>query len=153
MPISRWDHILDQKPQELRDYVLDKVAEQRAEDVRDFPPPIEEWLDEALKSRYAAVVTRLGRPELDTYRVACELAREEMLREYELIDRFCRSDEYRRLLPSELEEQTAHFITRYLVDSALAFQEHAQGKFRRRDLVTLMEKVEHRLLRGYRLRL
>jgi len=43
-----------------------------------------------------------------------------MLREYELIDRFCRSDEYRRLLADQLEEQTAHFITRYLVDSALA---------------------------------
>ena len=151
--MSRWDHILDRKPQELRDYVLDKVADQLVDDLRRFPPRIEEWLDDALEARYANVLSRLGRPELDTYRVACELAREEMLREYELIDRFCRSDEYRRLLPNELEQQTAHFITRYLVDSALAFQEHAQGKFRRRDLVTLMEKVEHRLLRGYRLRL
>jgi len=151
--MSRWDHILDRKPQELRDYVLDKVADQLVDDLRRFPPRIEEWLDDALEARYANVLSRLGRPELDTYRVACELAREEMLREYELIDRFCRSDDYRRLLPNELEQQTAHFITRYLVDSALAFQEHAQGKFRRRDLVTLMEKVEDRLLRGYRLRL
>jgi hypothetical protein len=151
--MSRWDHILEQKPRELRDYVLDQVADQLSSDVRNFPPPIEEWLDEGLKERYAKVMTRLGRPELDTYRVACELAREEMLREYELIDRFCRSDEYRRLLPSELEEQTAHFLTRYLVDSALAFQEHTQGKFKRRDLITLMEKIEDRLLRGYRLRI
>lgn len=152
-PVSRWDRILEQKPQELRDYVLDQVADHLAADVRNFPPPIEEWLDQSMKTRYAKVVARLGRPELDTYRVACELAREEMLHEYELIDRFCRSDEYRRLLPSELEEQTAHFLTRYLVDSALAFQEHTQGKFKRRDLVTLMEKIEDRLLRGYRLRI
>ncbi len=151
--MSRWDHILEQKPRELRDYVLDQVADQLASDLRNFPPPIEEWLDEGLKARYAKVMTRLGRPELDTYRVACELAREEMLHEYELIDRFCRSDEYRRLLPSELEEQTAHFLTRYLVDSALAFQEHTEGKFKRRDLITLMEKIEDRLLRGYRLRI
>ena len=151
--MTRWDHILDRKPQELRDYVLGKVADQLVDDLRRFPPRIEEWLDAALEARYANVLSRLGRPELDTYRVACELAREEMLREYELIDRFCRSDDYRRLLPNELEQQTAHFIIRYLVDSALAFQEHAQGKFRRRDLVTLMEKVEERLLRGYRLRL
>ena len=151
--MSRWERILDQKPQELRDYVLDKVAEQLVHDVREFPPPIDEWLDEGLRQRYARVVSRLGRPELDTYRVACELAREEMLHEYELIDRFCRSEEYRRLLPSELEEQTAHFLTRYLVDSALAFQEYAQGKFKRRDLVVLMEKIEDQLLRGYRLRI
>ena len=151
--MGRWDHILDQKPRDIRDYVLDKVADQLTDDLRNFPPPIDEWLDERLKARYAKVMTRLGRPELETYRVAVELAREEMLREYELIDRFCRSEEYRRLLPDELEQQTAHFITRYLVDSALTFQEHAQGKFNRRDLVALMERVEDRLLRGYRLRL
>jgi hypothetical protein len=153
MASSRWDRILDQKPQEVRDFVLDKVADQLAEDLRNFPPPIDEWLDEALKARYARVVGRLGKPELETYRVACELAREEMLREYELIDAFCRSPEYKRLLPTELEEQTAHFMTRYLVDGALAFQEYAHGKFRRRDLVALLEKVEDRLLLGYRLRL
>ena len=153
MSSSRWDRILDQKPQEVRDYVLDKVADQLAEDLRNFPPPIDEWLDETLRARYAAVLTRLGRPELETYRVACELAREELLREYERIDAFCRSLEWKRLLPSDLEEQTAHFMTRYLVDGALAFQEHAQGKFRRRELVTLIEKIEDRLLRGYRLRI
>jgi len=151
--MSRWERILERKPQELKDYVLDKVAEQLVQDLRDFPPRIEEWLDESLRARYAQVLGRTGRPELDTYRVACEMAREEMLREYELIDGFCRSDEYRRLLPTELEQQTAHFITRYLVDSALTFQEYAQGKFRRQELVALMEKVEDRLLRGYRLRL
>src|SRR3954471_8249141 len=144
--MSRWDRILEQKPQALKDYVLDRVAEQLAKDLRDFPPPIEEWLDDAGKARYAQGMARTARPELDTYRVACELAREEMLREYELIDRFCRSPEFRKLLPTGLEQQTAHFITRYLVDSALAFQEYGQGKFKRRDLVTLLEKVEDGLL-------
>jgi len=151
--VTRWERILDQKPRELKDFVLDQVADQLSEDLRNFPPPIEEWLDESVKARYAKVITRLGKPELETYRVAIELAREEMLREYELIDRFCRSPEYRALLPNDLEEQTAHFITRYLVDSALTFQEFAQGKFKRNELAALMEKIEDRLLRGYRLRL
>jgi hypothetical protein len=151
--MTRWERILEQKPQQLKDYVLDRVADQLVQDLRDFPPRIEEWLDESLRARYQQVLARTARPELDTYRVACEMAREEMLREYELIDRFCRSPEYRALLPTELEEQTAHFITRYLVDSALAFQEFAQGKFKRRELAALMEKIEERLLRGYRLRL
>ncbi|HET9752054.1 MAG TPA: hypothetical protein VFP52_03810 [Myxococcales bacterium] len=151
--MSRWDRILEQKPQELKDYVLDKVAEQLAQDLRDFPPRIEEWLDEAMRARYAPVMARTGGPPLDTLRAGCEMAREEMLREYELIDRFCRSPEYRKLLPDALEEQTAHFVTRYLVDSALAFQEHAKGKFRRAELVRLIEKIEDRLLGGHRLRL
>ena len=151
--MSRWDRILEQRPQELKDYVLDKVADQLAADLREFPPRIEEWLDETSRARFADVMARLGRPPLDTMRAGCEMAREEMLREYELIDRFCRSPEYHRLLPDALEQQTAHFVTRYLVDSALAFQEHAKGKFRRPDLVKLIEKIEDRLLDGHGLRL
>ena len=96
---------------------------------------------------------RAGKPPLETYRVACALAREEMLREYERIDAFCRSAQFTALCPDPVEQQTAHFLTRYLVDSALSFQEHGKGKFKRRDLVTLVEKIEDRLLRGYRLRL
>src|SRR5207248_11799636 len=102
MGMGRWDHILDQRPQELKDYVLDKVASQMVEDLRNFPPRIEECLDAAMQSRYARVLTRLGRPDLDTYPVACDVAREEMLRAYELIDRFCRRDEYRPLMPTRL---------------------------------------------------
>ena len=43
--MGRWDHILDQKPQDLKQYVLGKVADQLVEDLRNFPPPIAEWLD------------------------------------------------------------------------------------------------------------
>lgn len=151
--MGRWDHIFDGKPRALKDYVLDQVADQLAKDLRDFPPPIDEWLDDSLRERYRDVLARLTRPELDTFRVACELARRELLRDYELIDRFCRGPELSRLAPTALEQQTVHFITRYLVDSALAFQEFAQGKFKRLELVGLIEKLEDRLLRGHRLRL
>lgn len=151
--MSRFDHILDGKPRALKEYVLDQVADELAKDLRRFPPPIEEWLDESLQERYRPVLARVSLPEPETFRVACELARRELLRDYELIDRFCRSPEFPRLAPTDLEQQTVHFITRYLVDSALAFQEFAKGKFNRAELVTLVEKVEERLLHGHRLRL
>jgi hypothetical protein len=151
--VNRWERILDQKPQDLADYVLDQIADALAKEVRDFPPPGLEWIDEPTHDRYAQVLSRPSKPPLETYRVACELARQEMLRDYERIDQFCKSPQFHELLPDALEEQTAHFLTRYLVDSALAFQEHGNGKFKRRDLLTLVEKIEDRLLRGYRLRL
>ena len=151
--MGRWDYLVDRKPQELKDFVLDQVATQLTTDLRNFPPPIEEWLDESLRERYREVLTRVTRPDLETFRVACELARRELLRDYELIDRFCRSADFTSLAPSVLEQQTVHFVTRYLVDSALQFQEFAKGKFRRPELVPLIEKVEDRLLRGNRLRL
>ena len=110
--MSRWEHILDRKPQELADYVLDQIADALVVDLREFPPAGIEWLDDAAHARYAQVLERKGKPPLETYRVAVTLAREEMLREYERIDEFCRSPQFRALCPDELEERTAHFLTR-----------------------------------------
>jgi len=150
--MGRWDHVFDRKPQELKDYVLSEVAKQLTEDLLSWPPRVGEWLDDALRRRYEDVLRRPGVPPTDTWRVALEMARLEMLREYELIDRFCRSPELRRHLPSALEEQSAHFLARYVVDAALDFQEFAKGKFRRAELVQLVENLEQRILRGNVLR-
>ena len=151
--MGRWDHLVDPKPQELKDYVLDQVADRLAAELRAWPPALDEWLDESARRRFRGAIERPSAPGVPTLRVACELARRELLRDYELIDRFWRSGAHRELLPDELEETTAHFVTRYLVDAALAFQELAQDKFARRELVALLEKIEDRLLQGHRFRL
>lgn len=153
MATGRWDHLADRKPLELKDYVLEQVADELARDLRAFPPVLDEWTDPAEQARFREAIEREGKPPLETYRVACEIARLELLREFEAIDAFFRGDAHRALLPNGLEERTAHLVTRYLVESSLAFQEWAKGKFGRLDLVRLVEKVEDRLLRGYRLRL
>lgn len=151
--MGRWDHLVDQKPQELKDYVLDQVADRLAAELRAWPPALDGWLDESARRRFRAATERPSAPGLSTLRVACEMARREMLPDYDLIDRFWRSGAHRELIPDELEEATAHFVTQYLVDAALAFQELAQGKFARKDLLALLEKVEDRLLQGHRFRL
>ena len=151
--MGRWDYLVERKPQPLKEYVLDQVAERLARDLIAWPPAIDEWLDEPLRQRFRAAIERPSAPAVDTLRVGCEVARRELLREYDLIDGFWRSGSHRPLLPDELEEATAHFVTRFLVDAALGFQELAQDKFDRRDLVALVEKVEDRLLRGNRFRL
>ena len=151
--MGRFDHLRDRQPVALKDYVLEQVADELARDLRAFPPPLEEWSSPAEQTRFSEVLERKGQPGLATFRVGCELARLELLREFTTIDAFFRSGAHRALLPDALEEQTAHFIARFLVESALAFQESAQGKFSRKELVALVEKIEDRLLRGDRLRL
>lgn len=150
--MGRWDFLADQKPRELKDYVLDRVAERLADELRAFPPSLE-WIDSSLRQRYDEVLARTSMPGSGTLRVACELARRELSREYELIDAFWRSGAYREHLPNALEEMSAHFVCGWLVDSVLAFQEAAANKFARRELVALVEKVEDRLLPGDRFRL
>jgi hypothetical protein len=151
--MGRWDHLVDRKPQDLKDYVLDQVADRISAELRAWPPALDEWLDDSARRRFRAAIERPSAPGLSTLQVACEMARRELLRDYDLIDRFWRSGAHRELIPDELEETTAHFVTQYLVDASLAFQELARDKFDRRELVTLLEKVEDRLLQGNRFRL
>jgi hypothetical protein len=151
--MGRWDHLADQKPQELRDYVLDRVAEQLTDELRHFPPAGLDWEDQAELQRFHDVLAQPGPPQLEVFRVALELSRLELLHEVERIDAFWRGPLCAELLRSELERRSALFLVRWLTESALSFQEWAQGKFRRRDLLVLVEKVEERMLRGYRLRL
>jgi hypothetical protein len=151
--MGRWDHLADQKPQPIRDKVLDLVADELTVEIRAWPPRTEEWLDPALLARFEPVLKRTGMPELDTLRVACELARLDLLREFEPIDQFWRSQQASELLPTPLEAETAQFLIRWLLESALSFQEAVQHRFRRAELAGLVERVEDRLLRGFRLRL
>jgi hypothetical protein len=62
--MNRWEHILDQKPRDLADYVLDQIADALAKDVREFPPPGIEWIDETTRDRYAQVLARQSKPPL-----------------------------------------------------------------------------------------
>ncbi|HYZ90690.1 MAG TPA: hypothetical protein VE620_15445, partial [Myxococcales bacterium] len=124
--MGRWDYLVERKPQTLKEYVLDHVADRLAGDLRSWPPAIDEWLDEPMREKFRAAIERSSAPGLDTLRVGCEMARRELLREYDLIDAFWRSGRQRDLLPDELEETTAHFVTRFLVDAALGFQDLAQ---------------------------
>jgi hypothetical protein len=151
--MGRWDHLADQKPQALREKVLDLVADELTRDLRAWPPLTLEWLDERLHARFEPVLARPSRPELDTLRVGCELARLELLREVERIDAFWRGPQLRDLLPTPLEEETAQFLVRFLVESALELQDVTHSRYRRSDLVALIERIEDRLLRGFRLRL
>lgn len=152
MATGRWDFLADQKPRTLQAFVLDQVADALAAELRAFPPT-PEWLDEAARARAAAVLARPDLPPAGTLRVACALAREELLRDFERIDRFLRSEDRRAVLPTPLEEDTALFLSSWLVEAALSFREHAQGRFSRADLVALLERVEDRVLDGFRFRL
>ena len=151
--MGRWDYLADQKPQTIKDTVLNLVADELTGEIRGWPPRTSDWLDPAQQARFAPVLARPGMPELDTLRVACELSRLELLREVELIDRFWRGPRRSELLPSPLEEETAQFLVLWLVESALEFQDAVQQRFRRAELSALIERVEDRMLRGFRLRL
>jgi len=109
--MGRWDRILDRKPQELKDYVLDKVADQLVDDLRHFPRG-----SRMARRQSRSPPTRTSCPgsPSPTGHLPRRLragARGDAARSTSSSTASCRSEEYRRLLPDELEQQTAHFIT------------------------------------------
>jgi hypothetical protein len=152
MSTGRWDFLAEQKPQLLQEYVLARVADRLAEELRAFPPALD-WEDPREQARFAAVLAQPGPLARDTLRVGLELARLELLREVEAIDAFLRSPRAAELLPAPLEEQRALFVARWLTESLLEFKDFAQGKFRRRDLLALVALLEDQLVPGLQLRL
>ena len=152
MATGRWDFLAEQKPQRLQEYVLDRVADRLAEELRAFPPALD-WEDQREQDRFRDVLAQPGPLARDTLRVGLELARLELLREVEAIDAFLRSPQAPALLPTPLEEQRALFVARWLTESLLEFKEFARGKFGRGDLVTLVGLLEERLVPGFGLRL
>ena len=77
--MGRWDYLVERKPQPLKEYVLDQVAERLARELMAWPPAIDEWLDEPLRQRFRAAIERPSAPGLDTLRVGCEIARRELV--------------------------------------------------------------------------
>jgi hypothetical protein len=143
--IGRWDYLAAQKPQLLQEYVLDQVASRLAEELRAFPPLLI-WDDEREHARFAEVLARPGPLEPGTLRVGLLLTRLELQHEIEASDAFLRSPEAAALLPTPLEEKRALFVCRFLTEALLEFRDFAQGKFKRKDLLALLDRLGPLLL-------
>ena len=146
MPINRWQHLYDARPRELKDWALDELAGALQKELSAWPPPGLDWIDVSEQVRLRAVLERPAAPPIGTLRVALELARLELLHEIERIDFFLRGEEKSTLLPDALEEQSALFLARWLVESCLSIQDATPGKLKRKDLVELIERLEKRVL-------
>ena len=146
MPINRWQHLYETRPRELKDWALDELAGALQTELATWPLPGLDWIDVTEQARLRPVLERTATPPIDTLRVALELARLELLHEIERIDFFLRGADKSALLPDALEEQSALFVARWLVESCLSIQDATPGKLKRRDLVALIERLEKRIL-------
>jgi len=142
MKRGRWDYLYETRPRPIRDWALGELATELARELGQWPLAQLEWLDESERQRAQPALLRPSAPPRETMRVALELARLELLHEVEKIDAFLRSADARAHLPDALEQSTALFLCRWLVESCLALQEATPGKFKRRDLAGLIERVE-----------
>jgi hypothetical protein len=139
----RWDHLYDRQKQPVKQYVLERFAEELAGDVERWPPPFGEWVSDELRARWAAGMR--DRPREAVVRLALDAARLDLARDYEGVERLL--DAARDRL-AEGEEAAVHLLVRYLTERCLALKEYAEGaRLTRDDLVGALRGVERRLFR------
>ncbi len=142
----RWQHLYELQPRPLLDWALDQLAEQLHQDLARWPPPELEWADarRARASRWCCCARRRRRSRRSGWRWSWRGL--ELLHEVERIDFFLRSSAARAELPDSLEEQSALFLARWLVESCFSIRDAAPEKLKRSDLLELLERLERRVL-------
>jgi hypothetical protein len=140
----RFDHLYDREKQPVKAYVLARFADELAAELRAWPPPFVDWVTDALRDRWAAGAA--APPRDDVVRLALELARLDLVRDFEGVERRLAESGHRLQTPAE--EAAAHLLVRFLTEKCLGLKEYADGlRLRREDLVGLLDDVERRLFR------
>ncbi len=140
----RWDFLYDRQKQPVKEYVLGRFAEELAREMGTWPPPFVDWVSEELRARWQAGAAE--KPRDDVVRFALEIARLDLLREFEEIERRLAADAHR--LKGPAEEAALHLLVRLVTEKCLGLKEHAEAaRIRREDLAAMLSDVERRLFR------
>jgi len=142
---TRYDWLYERQKQPIKQHLLERFAGQLADEVAAWPPPDLEWESEALQRRWQAGTER--RPGERVVRYALTLARLDLRREWEEIDRRMRG-EADRWWPTPGERSAGQLLVKLLSERCLWLKEEASGAhLTRDDLCGALDLVERRLFK------
>jgi hypothetical protein len=138
----RWDFLHDVRKQPIKGWIVERLADELARDLRSWPPP-DDWLAEGSASdRAAALTTALDERAL---RQALQAAQLDLARDFEGAERVLADDAARRA-PSEAAAK--RLVARWIVERCLALKEEAEGAhLTRADLADALRRAEQLLFR------
>jgi hypothetical protein len=140
----RFDHLYERERQPVKSFILARFADELAKELAGWPPPFVEWVSEELRRRWEAGAAE--RPRDDVVRFALELARLELLRELDEVERRLAAEGHRLQTPAE--EAAVHLLVRLVTEKCLGLKEYAEGaRIGREDLARMLDDVERRLFR------
>jgi hypothetical protein len=141
----RYDWLYERQKQPVKAYILERFAEELAAELRAWPPADLEWESEELRRQWSAGAA--APPREQVVRFALELARLDLLREWEELERRVAS-EGARWYRDPAEAAAGHLLVRLVTERCLSLKEYAEGaRLTREDLVGALGLVEKRLFR------
>jgi len=149
-PRSKWERLLEleARPRAIEEQLLDEAAKLLAGELRGaFPPEVGGFESPADAARFAPLFEPSARrPDPGVYRVAFHLARLELRREVEEIDRYMRARDYLPLAPGAHDKLALLLLSRWLTEQALALKAQLHTPLSRARLCALLDRAELRLL-------
>ena len=138
----RFDRLYELQKQPVKAYVLERFAEVLAASWPRGRRRSCEWVSDELRARWADGAAE--RPREDVLRLALEIARLDLARAFEEIERRLAREAHRLQTPAE--RSALHLLVRLVTEQCLALKEHAEGAhLRREELVDALGLVERRL--------
>ncbi len=140
----RWDYLYERQTQPVKEYVLDRFGAELAEELRAWPPADVAWSSEAERARWAAGAA--VHPRDDVIRLALEIARLDLAREFEEVEVHLARASHR--LQGPAEEAALHLLVRLITEASLELKERADRMhLARADLIAAVDRAERRLFR------
>ena len=140
---KRFDWLYERRKQPVREYILERFAEELAAELAAWPPAALEWESEALRRRWQGGAA--AKPRDQVLRYALEIARLDLSREWEEIDRRMAGEAARHWQTDE-ERAAGHLLVSLVTERCLALKEHAEeARLTRADLAGALVLVERRL--------
>ena len=140
----RWDFLYEREKEPVKDWILARFAERLAEELAGWPPAELGWSSDAERARWE--LGAAARPRDDVVRLALELARLDLAREFEAMEVHRAREAHR--LQSPAEEAAVHLLVRLVTEACLELKERAERmRLTRADLARAVDQVERRLFR------
>jgi len=143
--MGRHDWLYELRPVPIREKVVEELGRHLAGELATWPPPVEDWLSETERARFAPLYADPKRPASWVYRYAFHLVRLELAREYEAIDWEMRNEAWRAHVGTAGEMEAVHLLVRWLMDVLLAVKERTGQGLSREDLGKVVDEVERRV--------
>jgi hypothetical protein len=142
---SRWDRLLDIKPIPIAEHLLEEIGKLLAADLATWPLPVSA-IDPVLGKEFMPLLEPGNpRPSRAVFAESFALARFELTHEHDAFDDYMRNKRYLERGVAETDRQALLFISRWLVDQMTGLGEATEGRVKRPQMISCLDRAERRL--------
>lgn len=143
---SRWDRLLEAKPIPLLEHLLEEVSKLFSETLGQWPLEVL-MVDEVQGAELSALLANSpARPRDEVWHAAFALTRWDLGRDFDAYDDYMRNRRFLEKGLTEADRPMLLFLSRYLTEQMLALNEATEGRVKREHLISVLERVEKKLL-------